>query len=38
MSEEREPQRTLHDRLFKELLYRFLPDFLWIFFPKTVSG
>ena len=37
MSEEREPQRTLHDRLFKELLYRFLPDFLWIFFPNEAE-
>jgi hypothetical protein len=37
MSEAREPQRTLHDRLFKELLYRFLPDFLWIFFPNEAE-
>lgn len=37
MSEERESPRTLHDRLFKELLYRFLPDFLWIFFPNEAE-
>ena len=27
------PGRTLHDRIFKEFLHRFLPDFLRIFFP-----
>lgn len=37
MSEEVEARRTLHDRLFKELLYRFLPDFLWIFFPAEAE-
>ncbi len=37
MSEETQPQRTLHDRLFKEFLYRFLPDFLWIFFPAEAE-
>jgi hypothetical protein len=29
--------RTLHDRLFKELLHRFLPDFLRIFFPAEAA-
>ena len=29
-----QPSRTLHDRLFKEFLHRFLPDFLQIFFPE----
>lgn len=37
MSAETQPQRTLHDRLFKEFLYRFLPDFLWIFFPAEAE-
>lgn len=37
MGEAAEAQRTLHDRLFKELLYRFLPDFLWIFFPNEAE-
>ncbi|MEZ4727163.1 MAG: DUF4351 domain-containing protein [Caldilineaceae bacterium] len=37
MSEETHPSRTLHDRLFKEFLYRFLPDFLWIFFPAEAE-
>lgn len=37
MSEETETRRTLHDRLFKELLYRFLPDFMWIFFPNEAE-
>lgn len=37
MSEEVEARHTLHDRLFKELLYRFLPDFLWIFFPAEAE-
>lgn len=29
--------RTLHDRLFKEFLHRFLPDFLQIFFPAEAA-
>lgn len=37
MSEEIQQPRTLHDRLFKELLYRFLPDFLGIFFPAEAE-
>jgi len=37
MSEETHSSRTLHDRLFKEFLYRFLPDFLWIFFPAEAE-
>ncbi len=37
MSEETSPRRTLHDRLFKEFLHRFLPDFLWIFFPAEAE-
>lgn len=37
MNEEAQPPRTLHDRLFKEFLYRFLPDFLWIFFPAEAE-
>ncbi|MCB0063171.1 MAG: hypothetical protein KDE19_13700 [Caldilineaceae bacterium] len=37
MTEETQPTRTLHDRLFKEFLYRFLPDFLWIFFPAEAE-
>ena len=37
MSEATQPARTLHDRLFKEFLQRFLPDFLWIFFPAEAE-
>ncbi len=37
MSEETHPPRTLHDRLFKEFLFRFLPEFLWIFFPAQAE-
>ena len=37
MSEETQPPRTLHDRLFKEFLHRFLLDFLWIFFPAEAE-
>lgn len=37
MNEEAHPPRTLHDRLFKEFLYRFLPDFLLIFFPAEAE-
>lgn len=37
MSEETKPTRTLHDRLFKEFLYRFLPDFLWVFFAAEAE-
>ena len=37
MSEETQPRRTLHDRLFKEFLHRFLPDFLRIFFPAEAE-
>ena len=37
MSEETPSTRTLHDRLFKEFLYRFLPDFLWVFFPAEAE-
>ena len=29
--------RTLHDRLFKEFLHRFLPEFLWVFFPAEAE-
>jgi predicted transposase YdaD len=29
--------RTLHDRLFKEFLHRFLPDFLKLFFPEEAA-
>lgn len=28
------PSRTLHDRIFKEFLHRFLPDFMRLFFPE----
>ena len=31
------PNRTLHDRIFKEFLHRFLPDFLRIFFPEEAA-
>ncbi len=37
MNEETPPVRILHDRLFKELLYRFLPEFLRIFFPAEAE-
>ncbi|MFN8491098.1 MAG: hypothetical protein U0350_26115 [Caldilineaceae bacterium] len=37
MSEETQGLRTLHDRLFKEFLHRFLPDFLWVFFPAEAE-
>ncbi len=37
MSEELYSSRTLHDRIFKEFLYRFLPEFLWIFFPAEAE-
>jgi len=37
MSEETPSRRTLHDRLFKEFLHRFLPDFLRIFFPAEAE-
>ena len=37
MIEAAQPARTLHDRLFKEFLQRFLPDFLWIFFPAEAE-
>ena len=37
MNEETQPVRTLHDRLFKELLYRFLPEFLRVFFPAEAE-
>ena len=37
MSEATQPTRTLHDRLFKEFLYRFLPEFLWVFFPAEAE-
>lgn len=36
-SEETQGSRTLHDRLFKEFLHRFLPDFLWVFFPAEAE-
>lgn len=29
--------RTLHDRIFKEFLHRFLPDFLHLFFPAEAA-
>lgn len=31
------PGRTLHDRIFKEFLHRFLPDFLRLFFPAEAA-
>jgi hypothetical protein len=31
------PGRTLHDRIFKEFLHRFLPDFLRLFFPEEAA-
>jgi hypothetical protein len=38
MSPSAEPAgRTLHDRIFKEFLYRFLPDFLHLFFPDKAA-
>ena len=38
MSTESETQpRTWHDRLFKEFLHRYLPDFLTIFFPAEAA-
>jgi hypothetical protein len=30
--------RTLHDRLFKEFLQRFLPQFLRLFFPEEAAA
>jgi hypothetical protein len=39
MSREQETQpRTLHDRLFKEFLQRFLPQFLRLFFPDEAAA
>ena len=29
--------RTLHDRLFKEFLRRFLPQFMQLFFPAQAA-
>lgn len=29
--------RTLHDRIFKEFLERFLPEFMRIFFPEEAA-
>jgi len=29
--------RTLHDRLFKEFLHRFLPQFMQLFFPEQAA-
>lgn len=31
------PGRTLHDRIFKEFLHRFLPEFLRLFFPEEAA-
>jgi hypothetical protein len=31
------PGRTLHDRIFKEFLHRFLPDFMGLFFPAEAA-
>jgi hypothetical protein len=32
-----EVARTLHDRIFKEFLHRFLPEFLNLFFPEEAA-
>ncbi|MCP4361745.1 MAG: hypothetical protein GY796_27350 [Chloroflexi bacterium] len=37
MSEQSKPHLTHHDRIFKEFLYRFLPDFLRLFFPNEAA-
>ena len=37
MSEDARSARISHDRLFKEFLYRFLPEFLWVFFPAEAE-
>lgn len=37
MSEDAHSVRISHDRLFKEFLYRFLPEFLWVFFPAEAE-
>ena len=37
MSEVTQPAPTLHDRLFKEFLHRFLPDFMRVFFPAEAE-
>ncbi len=34
---DREIPRTLHDRLFKEFLHRFLPEFMHLFFPAEAA-
>jgi hypothetical protein len=37
MTTDTTPTRTLHDRIFKEFLHRFLPDFLHLFFPAEAA-
>lgn len=37
MAKRSKTSRTSHDRLFKEFLERFLPDFLQIFFPEEAA-
>lgn len=37
MAKRSKTPRTSHDRLFKEFLERFLPDFLQIFFPEEAA-
>lgn len=37
MAKRKKTPRTSHDRLFKEFLERFLPDFMRIFFPEEAA-
>lgn len=37
MAKRKKTARTSHDRLFKEFLERFLPDFLRLFFPEEAA-
>lgn len=37
MAKRKKTPRTSHDRLFKEFLERFLPDFLRLFFPEEAA-
>ncbi|NOX61761.1 MAG: hypothetical protein GXP42_07430 [Chloroflexi bacterium] len=37
MTQEASASHTAHDRLFKEFLHRFLPDFLEVFFPDIAA-
>ncbi|MCE7981626.1 MAG: hypothetical protein DYG89_10560 [Caldilinea sp. CFX5] len=37
MAKRKEKPQTSHDRLFKEFLERFLPDFLRLFFPEEAA-